>query len=229
MPEWIHIVVQSVVGLAVLFTFTRFLGKRQLTQLSFFEYIIGITIGNLAGFTSVDLEGHWLMGLIALAVWVVISLCIEVLQMRSKKARDIIDSRSTFLIKDGKILEGNLKKEKLSNEELLTLLRKKSVFNVEEIDHAVMEPSGELNVMLKDQYKPITLSQLQKGTGSGGIVYEIVLDGKIMNESLTAAGFSTRWLNRKLQEMGAKLEDVYFAQLDQSGKLYVDLYEDNLN
>lgn len=219
---------QSLAAIIILFGFTRLLGKRQLTQLTFFEYIVGITIGNLAGFISVDLEGNWHYGFVALTVWIIISLIIEFTQIKSKKVRDFIDSRSTFLIQDGKVLEDSLKKERISNEELISLLRKKQVFKVEQVDYAIMEPSGEVNVQLKKQYQPVTLSDLNQYPQSEGITYEIIMDGKIMNESLMATGFSTRWLNRKLKEKGTKIQDVFLAQLDKSGNLYIDLYDDNI-
>lgn len=96
-----------------------------------------------------DLESHWLLGFVSLIVWVLVSLGIEFLQMKSKKVRDFIDSKATILIKDGKILEDNVKKERLSSDELLQQLRKKNVFKTADVEFAVIEPSGEINVLLK--------------------------------------------------------------------------------
>lgn len=229
MPTWLQVIVQSLLAIAVLFLITRFLGKRQLSQLSFFEYTIGIAIGNLAGGTSLDTEGHWYVGLIALVSWGLLAVLIQFLQIKSKKARDLLDSRSTMLIRNGKILEDNLKKEKLSNEELLTLLRSKDVFDLEQVEYAVVEPNGEVNVLLKKEYQPLTPSDYQLNVNKNSMSYEVILDGKIMHDSLRATGFSTRWLNRKLDEQGIKPENVFLAQLNSDGKLYVDEYNDNIN
>lgn len=139
MPEWTQVIVRTLVAVVFLFALTRLLGKRQISQLSFFAYITGITIGDLAATVSLDLESNWYLGMVSLAVWAIVSLGIEFLQLKSKKARDFIDSTSTILIKDGKVLEDNLKKEKLTNEELLQQLRAKSAFKLAEVEFAIME------------------------------------------------------------------------------------------
>lgn len=125
MPEWLEVVVRTLFAVVVLFFLTKLLGKRQVSQLSFFEYITGITVGSLAAYISLDTDKYWHLGLIALIVWVACSLGIEWLQMKSKKARDFIDFKSTVLIKDGKILEDHMKKERLTTDELLEELRKR--------------------------------------------------------------------------------------------------------
>ena len=111
MPDWIEIALRTLLAMGVLFVLTKMLGKRQVSQLSLFEYITGITIGSLAAYVSLDLESTWYLGLVSMAVWVGVSLGIEYLQLKSKTARDIIDSKATVLIKDGKIMEDNLKKK----------------------------------------------------------------------------------------------------------------------
>lgn len=110
MPQWLEIILRTLCAVIVLFLLTKALGKRQVTQLSFFEYLTGITIGSLAAYISLDLEANWYLGLIALGVWVLCSLLIEYSQMKSKKVRDFIDFKATVLIKDGKVLEDNMKK-----------------------------------------------------------------------------------------------------------------------
>ncbi|GIQ64443.1 hypothetical protein PACILC2_30110 [Paenibacillus cisolokensis] len=110
MPNWLEIVLRTLIAVVVLFSLTKLLGKRQVSQLSLFEYITGITIGSLAAYVSLDLEANWYLGLISMVVWTAISLGIEFLQIKSKKSRDFIDGKATIVIKDGKILEDNLKK-----------------------------------------------------------------------------------------------------------------------
>ncbi len=129
MPEWIEIVIRTLLAVSALFVFAKVLGKRQISQMSMFEYVTGITIGNLIGYISLDTDSEWYLGLIALLVWVLVSLGIEYLQLKSKKARDFIDSKGRVLIKDGKVLEDNLRKEKLTSDELMEQLRKKVYLN----------------------------------------------------------------------------------------------------
>lgn len=145
MPDGLEIALRTLLAVVVLFLMTKLLGKRQVSQLSLFEYITGITIGSLyfVGFGRQLVFGyHFDSG----SVWVGVSLGIEFLQLKSKTARDIIDSKATVLIKDGKILEDNLKKERLTTDELMEQLRKNKVFRAADVEFAIMEPSGDINM-----------------------------------------------------------------------------------
>lgn len=104
MPEWLEVVVRTLFAVVVLFLLTKLLGKRQVSQLSFFEYITGITIGSLAAYISMDTDRYWHLGLIALVVWVACSLGIEYLQTKSKKAKILLISRPLFLLRTVKYL-----------------------------------------------------------------------------------------------------------------------------
>lgn len=228
MPEWLEVIVRTFVSVIVMFAFTKVLGKRQISQLSLFEYITGITIGSITAYISVDVDTNWYLGIVALAVWVLVSYTIELLQMKSKKSRDLIDGTGTILIKGGKILEDNLKKEKLTNQELMEQLRKKSIFQVSQVEFALMEPSGEVSVLLKSQYLPITPSALGVKVSPESEPQEIILDGNIMEEPLATSGLSRQWLNTELEKLGVSLDNVFLGQVDSYGQLNVDLYDDKL-
>ncbi|MEC0238951.1 DUF421 domain-containing protein [Paenibacillus dokdonensis] len=228
MPEWVEVITRTLASVVVLFALTRLLGKRQISQLSFFEYITGITIGDLAATISLDVKGTWYLGIISLSVWVLVSLGIEFLQLKSKKARDLIDSKSTILIKDGKILEDNLKKERLTNEELLEQLRSKSAFKVAEVEFAIMEPNGEINVLLKKENQPFTPTHLGIKVGPESEPQTVILDGKVMDEPLATRGLNRRWIHTELEKLGVSLDNVYVGQVDAYGQLYVDLFDDKI-
>ncbi|NWL86476.1 MULTISPECIES: DUF421 domain-containing protein [unclassified Paenibacillus] len=228
MPVWLEIIIRTLSAAFVLFLMTRILGKRQLSQLTFFEYVTGITIGDLAAFLSINHDQDWYIALVAIVTWFLVSLGIEFLQMKSKKSRDVIDSKGTVLIKDGKVLEDNLMKEKLTNEELMEQLRRKSIFKVSQVEYAVIEPDGQVNALLKDQYQPITLAQLGISIPTEAEPQTVILDGKIMDEPLATAGFGRQWLNTELEKQGVSLENVYLGQVDGYGQLYVDLYDDKI-
>nr|WP_251035751.1 DUF421 domain-containing protein [Paenibacillus sp. ISL-20] len=207
---------------------TKVLGKRQVSQLSFFEYLTGITIGSLAAYISLDLEANWYLGLVGLGVWVGCSLLIEFLQIKSKKARDFIDFKATVLIKDGKILEGNLKKERLSTDELMEQLRKKDVFQVADVEFAIMESSGEINILQTRENLPLTPKDLGIQVAPEKVAQVVVMDGKVMDEPLRVAGFNQGWLVEELDKQGAKIKDVFLAQVDAYGQLTIDLYDDQI-
>ncbi|MGG3307289.1 DUF421 domain-containing protein [Paenibacillus lautus] len=228
MAQWLEIVLRTLCAVVVLFLMTKVLGKRQVSQLSFFEYLTGITIGSLAAYISLDLDANWYMGLVALGVWVGCSLLIEFLQLKSKKARDFIDFKATVLIKDGKILEGNLKKERLTSDELMEQLRKKDVFQVADVEFAIMESSGEINILQTRENLPLTPKDLGIQVAPEKVAQVVVMDGKVMDEPLRVAGFNQGWLVEELDKQGAKIKDVFLAQVDAYGQLTIDLYDDQI-
>ncbi|MEF2965125.1 DUF421 domain-containing protein [Paenibacillus sp. M1] len=228
MPIWLEVIVRTLVSALILFVLTRLLGKRQISQLSFFEYITGITIGSITAYLSVDVDTHWYLGIISMGVWFLVSLGIEYLQLKSKKARDWIDSKATVLIKDGKIMEENLKKEKLTNDELLEQLRKKSIFQTAQVEFAVIEPDGEINALLKKEYQPLTLSALGVKAPPEPEPQTVIIDGNIMDEPLATLGFNRQWLHTELGKLGVSLDNVNLGQVDGLGQFYADLYDDNI-
>ncbi|WP_422657905.1 DUF421 domain-containing protein [Paenibacillus sp. EC2-1] len=229
MQEWLEVLLRTLCAAVVLFLLTKLLGKRQVSQLSFFEYLTGITIGSIAASLSLDLEANWYLGLIALAVWVAFSLLIELLQIKSKRLRDFIDFKATTVIKEGKVLEGNLKKERLTSDELMEQLRKKSIFDLADVEFAIMESSGEVNVMLVSEKQPLTPKHLGLQPGSIKEPHEVIMDGEVMEEPLRLSGKSAAWLKRELNKNNVKQEEVYLAQVDTSGELKLDLYDDQIS
>ncbi len=228
MPQWLEIAFRTLMAVAVLFVVTKLLGKRQVTQLSVFEYITGITLGSLAAYISLDLEVSWYLGFVALGVWALVSLAIEYLQMKFRPVRDFIDGKARVLIKDGKVLEDNLKKERVSIDELMDELRRKRVFKVADVEFAVMEPSGEINVLLTRENQPLTPRHLGIRVAPEQEPQNVIMDGKIMDEPLATIGLSRAWLDTELNKLGVALENVFIGQVDAYGQLYVDLYDDQI-
>ncbi|MFE5322926.1 DUF421 domain-containing protein [Paenibacillus sp. NPDC056579] len=228
MPDWIQVAIRTLLAVAVLFMMTKLLGKRQVSQLSLFEYITGITIGSLAGYISLDMEAEWHLGVVALLVWVAVSLLIEFLQIKSKRMRDFIDGTPTILIKDGKLLEDNLKKERLTTDELLGVLRQKNVFRVADVEFAIMEPSGDVNVLLTRENQPLTPKHLGVKVAPEQETQTVIMDGKRLDEPLATIGLSPGWLHTELEKIGVTVENVFLGQVDSYGQLYVDLYDDML-
>ncbi|QJD85085.1 DUF421 domain-containing protein [Cohnella herbarum] len=229
MPDWLEVALRTLMAVVILFILTRILGKRQISQLSLFEYITGISIGNLAAYLSLDTDSNWVIGIVAMSVWVAVSLGIEFLQLKSKKARDILDGKPTIIMQNGKILENNMKKERITSDELLEMLRMKNVFDVSQVEFAVMDTSGELNVLLKKEHQPLTPSDINLPVTPEKFSMSVIMDGKILEDSLKRVGLNENWLNAKLEKLGTKVERIYFAQVDSQNKLYLDPYEDSIN
>ena len=226
MPDWLEVALRTLSAVVVLFLLTKILGKRQISQLSLFEYITGITIGSIAAYVSLELRESWLLGIIALLVWSGVSLLMEFMTLKSKLVRDWIEGKGTVLIKDGKVMDENLKKSRLTVDELLEQLRKKDVFLLADVEFAVIESSGELNVLLKRENQPITPKHLGIKVAPEPEPATVIMDGNVMDESLATRGLNRHWLHTELEKIGVTADNVFIAQVDGFGQLYVDTYDD---
>lgn len=228
MPKEYEIIYRTLIAVVVLFLITKLLGKRQVSQMSMFEYITGITIGSLAAYISLDLDANWYLGIIAISVWALVSLGIELLQLKSKKVRDFVETKGRVLIKDGKVLEDNLKKERITTDDLMEQLRKRMVFKVADVEFAIMEPSGDINVLLTKENQPLTPKHLGIKVSPEQEPQTVIMDGKIMDEPLATIGLSREWLNTELEKLGVAIENVFIGQVDSFGQLFVDLFDDQI-
>ncbi|MGF9796649.1 DUF421 domain-containing protein [Brevibacillus agri] len=228
MPDWFNILLRSLGALAYLFILTKIIGKRQIKQLSLIEYIVGITIGSIAAFMATEMDGPIVHSLIAMGVFAFVPVLMEWLTLKSKVLRDFFEGKSTVLIKEGKILEDNLKKERLTAEDLLEQLRIKNVFRVADVEFALMETNGELSVLLKSENQPVTPQQLELTVSPAEENQVVIMDGVIMDEPLATAGYNRRWVRTQLQKAGVALENVFLGQVDKGGELYLDLYDDKI-
>ncbi|MFG6118625.1 MULTISPECIES: DUF421 domain-containing protein [Thalassobacillus] len=228
MPGWLEVVVRGVLFLFVLFLTTKILGKKQLSELSFFEYVSGITIGSIAAEVMMGLENNIWHGIIGVAIFAVLPFFVEILSLHSKTVRDVVEGKGTVLIKDGKILEDNLKKEKYTTDELLQLLRGRDVFKVDEVEYAVLEADGKLSVLLKKDNRPLTRKDLDLPSINEKEPHTIVMDGEIFDEKLASAGKNRAWLKGELDKQNVTIENVFLGQVDSSGQLTIDLYDDKI-
>lgn len=228
LPEWTLVILRSVFILIILFAITKWLGKRQISQLSFFEYIAGMTIGDIAAQVSTGLDSKFFHGVFAILIFAVVPFFTGILSLKNKTARDFFEGKSTVLIKDGKILEDNLKKEKYTSDELLELLRGKDAFSVADVEFAVLEPSGELNVLLKKDSQPLTAKDIGLKVPNEKEPQTVIMDGTILDEPLSSSGHNRAWLHAELEKLGVVIENVFLGQVDSYGQLTIDIYNDKI-
>lgn len=228
MPGWILIVFRSILFLLILLIATKMLGKKQISELSFFEYVSGITIGSIAGEVITGLESNIYHGILAILIFGLVTLLVDVFSLKSKSFRDIVEGRGTVVIRDGKVLEKNLKKEKYTIDELSALLRQKDIFKVADVEFAVLEPRGTLSALLKKENRPLTPKDLQIKTANEKEPQTVIMDGCILDEGLRSSGKGREWLELELEKLGVTLDNVFIGQVDTYGELTVDIYDDKI-
>lgn len=229
MPELVMILIRSVVSFLVLLILARIMGKQQLSQLTFFDYVVGITIGDIAGMMAVDQNLKMANGLIGLIVWASFSVIMAFVSLKSKQFRHLTSGQPTAVIKGGKIQEQNLKKLRITIDELMPLLREKNAFKLSDVELALMETNGKLSVMKKSDNEPVTPKILGMVTEQEKQPQIVIVDGKVIDKSLNKTGYTREWLLGEVMSQGASdFSDVFTAQIDSKGNVYVDLYQDKL-
>ncbi|SDN74693.1 DUF421 domain-containing protein [Bacillus sp. OK048] len=228
MVDSLDVLIRSFVFLALLFFITKILGKKQISELSFFEYVSGITIGSVAGVAITGLEKNMFHGIMAILIFGFVTLLADILTLKSKSLRDIVEGRATVFIKEGKVLEENLKKEKYTIDELSSLLRQKDIFRLSDVEFAILEPSGTVSALLKRENRPLTPKDLNMKMPAEKEPQTVIMDGSIMDEALRSAGKSRGWLSTELEKLEVTLDNVFIGQVDSYGELTLDLYDDKI-
>lgn len=219
---------RTILVLIILFFITKILGKKQVSQLNLFDYIIGITIGSIAADISLDLEKDLTAGIVSLFLYGVISCIIARSTMKSISLRRFISGVPTILMENGKIIESGLKKCKLDINDLLGEARTKGYFDLDEIDSAIMEINGGISFLPKEKDKPASKSDVTARIDNGGMTANVIIDSKLMKNNLKAIGKDEKWIKHELKVLGYKnYDNVLLATCDSNGK--VTIYEKNIS
>jgi uncharacterized membrane protein YcaP (DUF421 family) len=221
LSDFLQILLKSVSAILALFLLARVMGKKQISQLSFFDYVAGITIGSIAASFAVDKRIGYLQGLTGMAVITLFTLALSFASLKSFRARKLLEGKPAILIQHGKILEENLKKSRLSVDDLLEECRLKDVFNIEDVEYAIFETKGELSILLKPQCLPLTPLGMGMQAAGSGVCTNIVVDGCVLRGNLSLLGHDERWLNAELIKLNMKgAESLLLCCVDGNGKLY---------
>ncbi|HWI62561.1 MAG TPA: DUF421 domain-containing protein [Symbiobacteriaceae bacterium] len=208
--------------------FTRLLGAKQIGQLTFFHYVVGISIGSIAGTTSVSGQVSAFEGVASIAVWSLMAVITTWISLKSRAIRGWLEGRPVVVIKNGQIMEENLTHARMNLDDLSALLRSKGAFEVADVEFAVLETTGEMSLLLKSQHQPLTAGTLKVPTEYHGLSTKLVIDGRIQTDNLKLVHLSEAWLCQQLAQRGiTDLSEVIYAELDTSGKLYVDRRQDS--
>lgn len=227
MNEGIVVLVRSIIGFFTLLIMARILGKQQISQLTFFDYVLGITIGSIAATLSVDLSSrawpHW----VGLMVWAIIVWALQWFTLKYRSAAKYIVGEPTVVIMNGQILEDAMRGIRYTLSDVLEQLRDKGVFDLKQVGFAVVETNGKVSVLLKPEFLAVTPRDLKLATQSTGLSTELVYDGVIIEENLKQANVDQLWLEKELKSQGVNnISEVFLATIDSSGNLYLDTYKE---
>ena len=226
--EALMVIPRSLFSIFILYIVTKLIGKKQASELSLFDYVIGISIGNFAAEMIINMDTPYLYGCIAIITFGLISYIVSIITMKSIKLRRIIIGTPTIVIENGKILEKSLRKLKMDINDLLEQTRIGGVFDVSEVDYAIVEANGKLTIMKKSKYNPLTPNDMNLKVENKGLVANVIIDSEIMHNNLKNMNKKEDWLYKELKIKGYRnLDKILLATLDNNNKLIV--YEKNKN
>ena len=201
--EIIKVILTALLSVASLFIITKIMGHKQVAQLDFFDYVSGITIGSIGAELATELEKPY-KPLIALAIYGLASLLLNLLAHKIPRTRKYINGTPTILMNDGNLYRKNLKKAKLDLSEFMLLCREQGYFDLDEIQTAIFEHNGKLSILPKAANRPATPDDLKITAKATHIGVEVIMDGRVMGENLSRMGRDVNWLRKQLNIQGCK-------------------------
>lgn len=229
MEETWVVAVRSIIAFLTLIIYTRVLGKQQMGNLTYFDYINGITIGSIAGTFATDLSSKAWIHFVALTIFTIITIIFQYITLKNRTISKLIDSDPTVVIQNGKILEQNLHKMRVKFDELTMMLRQKDVFDITTLDYAILEPDGSLSVILKPENQPVTAKDMHMHPPKSKLMTELIIDGVLIKQNLKERNKDINWLTEQLKKKNITIQDIAFAAILPNDKLYVDLFEDQFS
>ena len=200
--EAFKIIPRSITSLVVLFFITKLMGKKQVSELSLFDYVIGISIGNFTAEMVMSFDNQYINGIIAIVTFGVISYLVSVVTMKNMTLRRFIIGVPTVIIEDGKISLEALKKTKLDINDLLEQCRTMGYFDITEISYAILEVNGKISILPKSDYQVPTLTDLNIKKDKNYLSANIIIDGKLIKDNLENTNKGEKWLKKELKKQG---------------------------
>ncbi|MFD2611056.1 DUF421 domain-containing protein [Paenibacillus gansuensis] len=222
MADLLYISVKLLTGFIGLWLMTRLLGKKEIAQLTPFDFISSLMLSEIVGNTVYDKEVHFSRLLYALAFWALLSFTLEKVTYKFKTLRRPLDGSPVLLIEDGKVNVRQMHRNNMDFEQLQMMLRQRDVFSIREVAYALLETNGGLSVLKKSGYDQVTredfdLPEKEQHPGAG-----LIEDGEIQKEQLLLLGKDELWLRKELINKGyGDAENVLYAEWRTGEGLYV--------
>lgn len=219
--SFLYIIVLSLGSLATLFVLTKLSGNRQISSMSMFDYIAGISIGSIAAEMATNLDRDWYLTFTALLTYGLMVALITVLTNKSFRIRSMVNGRPIVLLKNGKLYRESFRKARLDLNEFLALCRNAGYFSIDQIAFAQFETNGQISFRPKADMRTVTLSDLKIPGEPDLMCADVVLDGKLMEGELKKMNISKKNFYSQMKAMGIdKVDDVFYAQANSNSQVY---------
>ncbi|MDP4178455.1 MAG: DUF421 domain-containing protein [Bacillota bacterium] len=222
MNEHLILLFRSILTYLVLVIFTRVMGRKQISQLTYFDYVVGITIGSIGAEVAITKNVKIIDGIISLVTWSALTILTSEITLKNIKLRLLIDSEPLLIIDKGKVIYKNMKKAKYNIGDLLMQLRNKDIFNITDVEIAILEPDGKLSVLKKAELTSVTVGDMNIKKPKVGMMMDIVLDGNILSSHLPLIKKDEDWIKSQLKSRNINnIKDVVYAGIQADEQIYV--------
>ncbi len=215
-------ILKALLGFLLLLAAARLLERKAISQMTFFDFAVAITIGSVTANLAVGPPNTFYSSIAALITLTALTFLTGYLHIKSFRFRKLVESEPLIVINNGKIVDRNLSRVRITLQELSSLLREKNIFDYSDVEFAVMETDGKLSALKKSQKQPVTPSDLNIPTPYKGLTKDLIVDGNVMQENLKSVNLDQQWLMTQLNAQGIQdVNQVFYAGLDTSGNLYI--------
>lgn len=219
--------VKTLAAYLLLLLTTRFMGRKIISQMTFFDFAVGVTVGSVTANLALGSQPNSLIAATVLITLGILTIITGFAHIKSNWIRKTLNSEPVVMVQNGKIVEGNLDTTRLTLNELMMKLREKNVFNMNDVEFAILETDGKLSVLPKSQKQPLTPGDMGISTSYKGLTKDLIIDGNIMYENLADIKLDEEWLKGQLEKKDIKnVDEVFYAGLDTLGNLYVSTRSD---
>lgn len=214
------VLINAVISFVYLFIISKILGKKQIAQLEFIDYAVGISLGSIAAEMATETDRPFYYYLISMSVFFVLAMLVALIGRKNSFLKRIIKGKPSTLIYEGKIDYKQLKKCNIDVNDLLSMLREKNYFDISDVAYAIFEPSGELSVLPKGNQKPVVIEDVNKeAVKQSSLSNVVIVDGAISKSGLAEAEKDEQWLFERLsikskEDMGNIILAVYDDETD---------------
>ncbi len=216
-----EVVIRCIIAMTTLFFMTKLLGKKQVSELSLFDYVVGISIGNFASEMAINLEAEFFNAMLAIVVFGVLAYIISILTLKSLKLRKFFIGSPTILLEHGNLIYKNMKKSMIDVNDILSQAREMGYFDISEVEFAILEANGKISFLPKGEYKNVNIKDMNLKIEKQGLCANVIIDGNIMNDNLINIGKDEKWLLHELDVKGKNVSDILLATVDINDKIVI--------
>ncbi|MEK3686780.1 DUF421 domain-containing protein [Paenibacillus sp. FSL R10-2736] len=228
MHAYMDILVRTIISVILLLFIPKLLGKQMISNMTSHNFVTSIMLGSIAANLAFNESLKSVYLILALVAVAALSFLLSLIALKSHKWRAWISGSPTVLIEGGKILEGNMRKLKYTMDSLDQSLREKDIFDIEEVEYAILEDNGRLSVLKKEAFQGVQKKDMKLPSHPQAFPVELIMDGIVMEDNLKNYGLTAQWLENELRRQGKRISDVFYAVKGTQQQLIFDFYKDDI-